>query len=287
MRSRLKQLSLLLLGALALGGAGAGAGAANLKDAAAVPLLSTVGQEDYRLFLAAGAHRAFAIAPGGAWGWKADAPTAGAAADEALEICHNQSFQKCLLYAVDDKVVFDAEKWPRLWGPYLKGHEARRAAVGVMPGERFPNLRFTGPDGRQTAIAALKGKVVVVHLWGSWCGPCRREMPQLEKLYLSMTGQKEITFVVLPVRESLSSARQWRDKQGLRIALHDSGSSENAQTLPLADGKTMPDRELAPVFPTTYVLDKHGVVVFSHSGPLAALPDYAPFLLDTVRHSGK
>ena len=55
----------------------------------------------------------------------------------------------------------------------------------------------------------------------------------------------------------------------------------------LANGKQIRDRELARVFPTTYVLDKHGMVVFSHVGPVSGWLQYLPFLRDVAAKSGK
>ena len=55
----------------------------------------------------------------------------------------------------------------------------------------------------------------------------------------------------------------------------------------LADGSTLPDRTLAQVFPSTYVLDKHGVVVFAITGAARAWEEYLPLLQDVVSHSGQ
>jgi hypothetical protein len=55
----------------------------------------------------------------------------------------------------------------------------------------------------------------------------------------------------------------------------------------LADGTKVPDRQIAGKFPTTYVLDKHGIVVFSHIGDASRWHEYAPFLRDAALRSGK
>ena len=44
---------------------------------------------------------------------------------------------------------------------------------------------------------------------------------------------------------------------------------------------------LAPAFPTTYILDKHGIIVFSNIGPVSRWSEYLPLLRDVAKHSGK
>jgi len=281
-RRRLAALGLvLLLGApVAL--------AAALGDANAIPQLPPEGRSDYRDFLKGGEHRAFAIAPGGAWGWKVEAATADQASDAALETCRGNTTQKCVLYAVDDRVVFDARRWPTLWGPYKSARDAAAAPNGRNPGERFFDLAFSDPEGRRSGVAALQGRVVLLHFWGSWCGPCRREMPELQKLRQSLAGRQDIAFVLLQAHERIDVSRQWLKRHGLRLPLADSGSGgESDSEFTLAGGGKIRDRDIAMVFPTTYVLDRNGVVIFAHYGAVHDWPQYAPFLIDAAGHSGR
>lgn len=46
----------------------------------------------------------------------------------------------------------------------------------------MPATQFQGPDGQPLTLAAFKGKPVLVNLWATWCGPCVREMPSLDRL---------------------------------------------------------------------------------------------------------
>ena len=263
--------------------------AAGLRDAAAVPHLPPAGQDDYRRFLAAEAgHRAFAIAPGGAWGWTGDAASAGQAGEAALATCRENTRQKCVLYAVDDRVVFDAANWPLSWGPSATPREAAKAVAGRDPGQRFPDLAYRDAAGQRTSLAALRGKVTLVHFWGSWCAPCRHELPDLQKLRAAFADRADLAFVVLQGRERIEVSRQWAKRQRIDLPLADSGSEGDADAaFRLAGGATLRDRDIAVAFPTTYVLDRHGLVVFAHFGAVHDWSQYAPFLLDALRRSGK
>jgi thiol-disulfide isomerase/thioredoxin len=262
--------------------------AADLRDASAIPHLDRVGQDGYRTFLAAEKHRAFAIAPGGTWFWMGEGRAAESVAEDTLQLCQNDSGRACLLYAVDDKVVFDALAWSRLWGPYLDRGAAGRAKVGNELGQRFFDLAFTEASGKKLNLAALHGKVVVLHFWGSWCAPCRRELPELQRLQRKLSKTADIRLVTMQVRESHSVAQRWMQQQKISLPFYDSGAQDShSDTFLLADGKTVHDRFIAPVFPTTYVLDKHGIVVFSNHGPVVHWAQYLPLLRDVAKRSGK
>lgn len=262
--------------------------AADLQDAAAIPHLNLAGQDGYRAFLAAAPHRAFAIAPGGTWFWTGEGGAAETVAEDTLQLCQNDSGRACLLYALDDKVVFDATAWSRLWGPYASREAAAHAQEGNELGQRFYDLSLRDAAGKRLNLSALRGKVVVLHLWGSWCAPCRRELPELQRLQKKLAKTADIRLVTLQVRESHSAARSWMRQQKISLPLYDSGAQDSrSDTFSLVDGKTVHDRYIAPVFPTTYVLDKHGIVVFFNHGPVAHWEQYLPLLRDVAKRSGK
>ncbi len=54
---------------------------------------------------------------------------------------------------------------------------------GIVMGAEAPDFEMMTPDGTMVKLSSLRGKVVLIDFWASWCGPCRREIPNIVKLY--------------------------------------------------------------------------------------------------------
>ena len=85
-------------------------------------------------------------------------------------------------YAGLYKEVSDAlkEKYPN---NYFVKHVTHRVGSAVMAGMEAPDIALPDRDGNIRRLSDLRGKVVLIDFWASWCGPCRRENPSVVRLY--------------------------------------------------------------------------------------------------------
>lgn len=90
----------------------------------------------------------------------------------------------------------------------LAGAAAAAPALSPGSGEAAPALELKDLEGRPQSLAAHRGKVVLVNFWATWCEPCRREMPSIQRLRARLAGKR---FAVMAVNtdEPESRVRQF------------------------------------------------------------------------------
>lgn len=112
-----------------------------------------------------------------------------------------------------------------------------------------PTTVFQGPDGKPHTLADFKGKVTVVNLWATWCGPCQAEIPHLAALKAAYAGKPvEVAAISLDKDDEIDLARR-RIAKNPPLAFY----SEPTYHLPY---------EVKPVvqdMPTTFIFDRKGV----------------------------
>lgn len=136
-----------------------------------------------------------------------------------------------------------------------KGYVAGDGSVQqVAAADRSTVVALSGTtvDGASWSTAAdAKGKVVVVNVWGSWCGPCVDETPHLQQVWSSLSAAgKPVQFVGIDIKESPVNAAAFLKANGITYpSLSDSASG--GQPMLALQGR-------ASATPTTLVLDRQG-----------------------------
>lgn len=121
------------------------------------------------------------------------------------------------------------------------------AAAALDVGDNAPALKGTTLDGKPFDLAALKGKVVVVNLWATWCSPCRAEMPLLDAFAKKYASQG-VVLVGLDEDEA-------KDEAKVREAM-----AAFSYPALLAETAATDDFRAPRALPITYVIDASGVV---------------------------
>lgn len=111
----------------------------------------------------------------------------------------------------------------------------------------MPDTPFKAEDGSEIRLSDFKGAVTVVNLWATWCPPCRKEMPSLDRLHAALAGEGIDVIALNVERKGLKKARAFYDKMGItELAVH----ADEANALPPRLGIIG--------YPVTLVLDADG-----------------------------
>jgi peroxiredoxin len=141
----------------------------------------------------------------------------------------------------------------------------RPAAADV--GRAAPDFRLTRLDGEDLRLSDLRGKVVIVNFWASWCAPCREEMPEFVRLYDEKRGQG-LEIVAVDLQEAEGPVRDFVDLFGMTFPILFDRSGEVARTYNVRG------------LPVTLILDREGVVRATRYGPVT--PDFLRAELEKV-----
>ncbi len=84
----------------------------------------------------------------------------------------------------------------------------------------FPNFSFVDPAGQQAKISDYKGEVVLVKLWATWCGLCRKKWPEHQALYNDIKDEQGVRIVTLSIFEDPKVSQSWVDSKKYTVPLY-------------------------------------------------------------------
>ena len=139
---------------------------------------------------------------------------------------------------------------------------AAPAAAGTGPGTARVSAAVAAHPVRQLgggelSLPSLRGSVVVLNFWASWCGPCRKELPQLAALDRELARQGG-RVVAVSIDEDVRNAASFALRNAAGMTVFHDGPAGLVRTLDL------------PALPYTIVLDRDGMVAWSGGGADAA-----------------
>lgn len=87
------------------------------------------------------------------------------------------------------------------------------------PTAQLPSFSIKDVNENIVNMQSLKGKKVFVNLWASWCPPCKREMPSIEKLYQSLDSSK-VKFVLISFDDQFDIAKKYVSSKKLKLPIY-------------------------------------------------------------------
>ena len=133
------------------------------------------------------------------------------------------------------------------WTWLSRAPEGLNDVASPVAGRPAPDFTLSTSDGRAVALSDLRGQVVILNFWATWCPPCRAEMPALQEVY---EARKDEGVIVLAVDQNEEPGPV--DAFALEYKL--------AFPLLLDPGYTVSDRYRINLLPTTFFIGRDGMI---------------------------
>lgn len=128
--------------------------------------------------------------------------------------------------------------------------ERKNKNVGksVSSVQQVPDLKFKDENGKTVSLHSLKGKVVFINLWTTWCPPCIHEMPSINKLRQNFKDNDDLVFLMVDMDGEIETAKKFMERKKFDLPVH----------VPNSD---IPKELFSGSIPTTIIVDKQNNIV--------------------------
>ncbi|CAH8283216.1 thiol-disulfide isomerase/thioredoxin [Mariniflexile fucanivorans] len=113
------------------------------------------------------------------------------------------------------------------------------------------NLKLMDSEGNISSLENLKGKVIFMNYWATWCPPCVAEMPSINKLYEEMGD--DVAFVMISFDKDFEKAKSFNKSKGYNFPIYTLASN-------------IPEMFESSALPTTFIIDAKGNLALTHKG---------------------
>ena len=125
-----------------------------------------------------------------------------------------------------------------------------RSFVDLKPADKVPLIQFQNGKGETISFDTFKGKVVLLNIWATWCGPCIRELPALDRLQKRFAKSDLIILPISTDREGLEIVRPYYERLKLKnLGIYNDATRAMEPFFPL------------DVVPANFIIDRNGIAV--------------------------
>ena len=129
-----------------------------------------------------------------------------------------------------------------------------QAPAILKVGDPAPNFSLVDFQGKTWGLSELKDQVVFINFWATWCPPCQKELPSMQKLYTSLPKEQFKMLAILN-NDKVGRANFVINQKGLTMPVLDDSKNQVGIEYNLTG------------LPETYIVDKKGIVREKHLGP--------------------
>ena len=140
-----------------------------------------------------------------------------------------------------------------LFQPSVPDKSEQESSAVLYSTEKGREMLFEDSEGKITNLSDLKGKVVFINFWATWCPPCIAEMPSINKLKSKFKDNPNVVFIMLDMDSDLKKSLKFMERKNYNLDVYIPASQ-------------IPGDYFQGALPTTLLFAKSGKLVFKHEG---------------------